>query len=90
MAQRISPGCGRIGCDCPYCNGDNYDRYISAYQHNKEIIKVGVGFSFQKIDKLPINKYMLNIIYRLYIFLSTEDENICLKVENYKKPAAQL
>lgn len=29
MADRVSPGCGRFGCDCPYCNGDNYDRYIS-------------------------------------------------------------
>ncbi len=43
--------------------GGYYDRYISAYQHNKEIIKVGVGFSFQKIDKLPINKYDKKLDY---------------------------
>ena len=29
MEDRRSPGCGRFGCDCPYCNSDNYDRYIS-------------------------------------------------------------
>lgn len=48
MAQRISPGCGRIGCDCPYCNGDNYDRYIS--DHLREMLD-GLNFSLPN----PIN-----------------------------------
>tara|TARA_B100001248_G_C27033888_1_gene297672 strand:- start:37 stop:294 length:258 start_codon:yes stop_codon:yes gene_type:complete len=48
MAQRISPGCGRTGCDCPYCNGDNYDRYIS--DHLREMLD-GLNFSLPN----PIN-----------------------------------
>ena len=37
--------------------GGYYDRYISEHQHDRKIIKIGFGFSFQKIDKLPINRY---------------------------------
>ena len=37
--------------------GGYYDRYISRLQKNNEIIKIGIGFSFQKIQHLPINKY---------------------------------
>lgn len=48
MSVRISPGCGRIGCDCPYCNGDNYDRYIS--DHLREMLN-SLNFSLPN----PIN-----------------------------------
>ena len=37
--------------------GGYYDKYISSKKHNKKIIKIGLGFSFQKIDKLPTNQY---------------------------------
>ena len=50
MAQRISPGCGRIGCDCPYCNGDNYDRYIS--DHLREMLD---GLNFILSEPININ-----------------------------------
>ena len=30
----IGLGCGRLGCTCEYCNGDNYDRYISDHLRN--------------------------------------------------------
>ncbi len=50
MAQRVSPGCGRIGCDCPYCNGDNYDRYIS--DHLREMLD---GLNFTLSEPININ-----------------------------------
>ena len=37
--------------------GGYYDRYISKLQDNHKIIKIGVGFSFQKVKSLPINEY---------------------------------
>ena len=37
--------------------GGYYDRYISKIEKVHKIIKIGVGFSFQKIGKLPTNKY---------------------------------
>ena len=37
--------------------GGYYDRYISKIEKVHKIIKIGVGFSFQKIRKLPTNKY---------------------------------
>ena len=37
--------------------GGYYDRYISKIEQVKRVVKIGVGFSFQKIKKLPINKY---------------------------------
>ena len=30
----IGLGCGRPGCTCEYCNGDNYDRYIGDHLRN--------------------------------------------------------
>ena len=50
MAQRISPGCGRFGCDCHYCNGDNYDRYIS--DHLREMLD---GLNFTLSEPININ-----------------------------------
>ena len=43
--------------------GGFYDRYISGAEQNKKIIKIGLGFSFQKIDKLPINKHDKKLDY---------------------------
>ena len=37
--------------------GGYYDRYISSFEDNDRIIKIGIGFSFQKINNLPTNKY---------------------------------
>ena len=37
--------------------GGYYDRYISKFQQNDKIIKIGVGFSFQKVKRLPTNKF---------------------------------
>ncbi len=37
--------------------GGYYDRYISKFQDSKKLIKIGVGFSFQRVKNLPINKY---------------------------------
>ena len=36
--------------------GGYYDRYISRFKINDEIIKIGIGFSFQKVKDLPIDK----------------------------------
>ena len=37
--------------------GGYYDRYISKLQDSHKIIKIGIGFSFQKVKSLPINEY---------------------------------
>ena len=37
--------------------GGYYDRYISKFDNINKLIKIGIGFSFQKVKKLPINKY---------------------------------
>jgi len=37
--------------------GGFYDRYFEKSFKLKKIIKIGLAFSFQKIKKLPINKY---------------------------------
>ena len=37
--------------------GGYYDRYISKLQIDNKIIKIGIGFSFQKVKKITINKY---------------------------------
>ena len=50
MGDRISPGCGRVGCDCPYCNGDNYDRYIS--DHLREMLD---GLNITLSEPININ-----------------------------------
>ena len=43
--------------------GGYYDRYISRFVKNKRIIKVGIGFSFQKFKNLPIDKYDQKLDY---------------------------
>ena len=44
--------------------GGYYDRYIKKIKEIKKIVTVGLAFSFQKIDKVPVNKYdkKLNVI----------------------------
>ena len=37
--------------------GGYYDRYISKIKIKDKLLKIGVGFSFQKVKKLPINNY---------------------------------
>ena len=37
--------------------GGYFDRYIGKNLNKKSILKVGVGYSFQKINKVPINKF---------------------------------
>ena len=37
--------------------GGYYDRYLLKVQNKHKIIKIGVGFSFQKIKNIPINKF---------------------------------
>ena len=37
--------------------GGFYDRYIASQKDDKKIIKIGLGFSFQKIDRLPTNEF---------------------------------
>jgi 5-formyltetrahydrofolate cyclo-ligase len=43
--------------------GGFYDRYIANQKKYEKIIKIGLGFSFQKIDKLPINEYDKKLDY---------------------------
>ncbi len=37
--------------------GGYYDRYLSKVEIKHKIIKIGVGFSFQKVKNLPINRH---------------------------------
>ena len=37
--------------------GGYYDRYIKKISNKKKILTIGLAFSFQKISKIPINKY---------------------------------
>ena len=43
--------------------GGFYDRYLSRIKNTKKIVTIGVGFSFQKIEKLPKNKYDMKLDY---------------------------
>ena len=37
--------------------GGYYDRYIHKLSNKKRLLKIGFAFSYQKINKVPINKY---------------------------------
>ena len=37
--------------------GGFYDRYIEKIEKVKQIIKIGLAFSYQKLKSIPINKY---------------------------------
>ena len=43
--------------------GGFYDRYISSLNADNKVILIGLGFSFQKIDKIPINQYDKRLDY---------------------------
>ena len=43
--------------------GGYYDRYISKYDSNNKLIKIGIGFSFQREKSLPTNKYDKKLDY---------------------------
>ena len=37
--------------------GGYYDRYLSKAKIKDKVLKIGVGFSFQKVKNLPINNH---------------------------------
>tara|TARA_B100001173_G_scaffold143845_1_gene124895 strand:- start:1007 stop:1552 length:546 start_codon:yes stop_codon:yes gene_type:complete len=37
--------------------GGFYDRYIEKIEKKKKILKIGLAFSFQKVNRVPINEY---------------------------------
>ena len=37
--------------------GGYYDRYIQKHSSKKKLLKIGIAHSYQKINKVPINKY---------------------------------
>ncbi len=37
--------------------GGYYDRYLSRVKNKNRLLKVGLGFSFQKVKNLPVEKY---------------------------------
>ena len=41
--------------------GGFYDRYIKKIKKNKKIITIGIAYKFQKIKKVPINKYDIKL-----------------------------
>ena len=43
--------------------GGYYDRIIKKLSKKKNIIKIGLAFSVQKIDKVPINAYDQKLDY---------------------------
>ena len=43
--------------------GGFYDRYLKRTKKNKNIITIGLAYSFQKVKKIPINKYDIRLDY---------------------------
>jgi len=43
--------------------GGYYDRLINRLSKKKKIIKIGLAFSIQKVDKVPINVYDKKLDY---------------------------
>ena len=41
--------------------GGFYDRYISKIRNRKKILTIGFAYSFQKVKKIPTNKYDINL-----------------------------
>ena len=50
--------------------GGFYDRYLKKIKKNKKIITVGLAYSFQKIKKIPVEKYDIKLD-----FVITNKEN---------------
>ena len=45
--------------------GGFYDRYIKKIKKNKEIVTIGLAYSFQEVKKIPTNKYDKKLDYIL-------------------------
>ena len=43
--------------------GGFYDRYIKKIKKNKKVVTIGLAFPFQKVKKIPINKYDAKLDY---------------------------
>ena len=43
--------------------GGYYDRYLAKFLKKKKIIKIGIAYSFQKLVKIPTNKYDIKLDY---------------------------
>lgn len=43
--------------------GGFYDRYLKKVKKDKKIITIGLAYSFQKIKKVPLNKYDIKLDY---------------------------
>ncbi len=43
--------------------GGYYDRYLAKFEKKKKIIKIGIAYSFQKIQKIPTDKYDIKLDY---------------------------
>ncbi len=41
--------------------GGYYDRYFAKFLKKKKIIKIGIAYSFQKLQKIPTNKYDIRL-----------------------------
>ena len=41
--------------------GGFYDRYIKKLKKKKKIITIGLAYSFQKVKKIPINRYDIKL-----------------------------
>ena len=41
--------------------GGYYDRYLAKFFKKKKIIKIGIAYSFQKLQKIPTNKYDIRL-----------------------------
>ena len=41
--------------------GGFYDRYIKKIKKKKKVITIGFAYSFQKVKKIPINKYDIKL-----------------------------
>ena len=50
--------------------GGFYDRYIKRIKKNKNIITIGLAYSFQKVKKIQVNKYDIKLN-----FIVTDKEN---------------
>jgi 5-formyltetrahydrofolate cyclo-ligase len=45
--------------------GGFYDRYIKKIKKVKKVITIGLAYSFQKVKKVPVNKYDIKLDYIL-------------------------
>ena len=41
--------------------GGFYDRYLAKLENSKKVLKIGVGFSIQKVSKIPTNQYDIRL-----------------------------